>query len=113
MEEKKVDMFIMANRDNFTPSDLVLVKQKLQEESDDKFMMVQAINYKNPTTLLIVSIFLGSMGIDRFMLGDTGLGVAKLLTLGGCGIWTIIDWFNVQNRTKKLNYQKFLEATMI
>ncbi|GEE02441.1 hypothetical protein nbrc107696_28870 [Gordonia spumicola] len=42
-------------------------------------------------TALLLSVFLGSLGIDRFYLGYTGLGVAKLLTFGGCGIWALID----------------------
>ncbi len=40
---------------------------------------------------LLLSIFLGELGIDRFYLGYVGLGVLKLLTGGGCGIWWLID----------------------
>lgn len=46
---------------------------------------------KNKTTALILSILLGSLGIDRFYLGYTGLGILKLITGGGFGIWWLVD----------------------
>ena len=42
-------------------------------------------------TALLLAIFLGNLGIDRFYLGQTGLGIGKLLTFGGCGVWSLID----------------------
>ena len=43
------------------------------------------------TTLLILSVLLGGLGVDRFFAGHIGLGVLKLITIGGCGIWALID----------------------
>jgi hypothetical protein len=47
---------------------------------------------KSYITALLISLFLGALGIDRFYTGHTGLGIGKLLTLGGCGIWSLIDF---------------------
>lgn len=47
---------------------------------------------KSQTVTFFLSWLLGMLGVDRFYLGYVGLGVVKLITLGGCGIWAIIDF---------------------
>ncbi|MCI9403472.1 MAG: TM2 domain-containing protein [Oscillospiraceae bacterium] len=108
MTQDKVDMYIMTNQKYLPAEKIVFIKQKLLEADEDKFNLVSAVELKDPTTILLVSIFLGSLGIDRFMLGETGMGILKLLTLGLCGILTIIDWFSVQKKARDLNYNKIM-----
>lgn len=50
-----------------------------------------ATGQKSFLVAVILSILAGNLGVDRFYLGYTGLGILKLITFGGCGVWTIID----------------------
>ena len=108
IDKQKVDMYIMSNQKYFPAEKIMFLKQKLYSIDEDKFSMLSAIELKDPTTLLIISLFLGSLGIDRFMLKDTAMGVVKLLTGGCCGILTIIDWFSVQNKAKEMNFNNVM-----
>ena len=110
MQADKVDMFVMTNSKYLQSEKLVLLKDRLLAMDDSKFALVSSVEMKDPMTLLLVSIFLGSLGVDRFMLGQVGLGIVKLLTLGLCGIWTIIDWFIIQNKTKERNFTEFMKV---
>ena len=49
------------------------------------------VDMKSKITALLLSIFLGSIGVYRFYLGYIGLGIVKLITCGGFGIWSLID----------------------
>ena len=108
MTQDKVDMYIVTNQKYLPAEKVVFLKQKLLEADENKFSMVSSIEFKDPTTILLVSIFLGTLGIDRFMLGETGMGILKLLTAGLCGILTIVDWFSVQKKARELNYNKIM-----
>ena len=108
MEELKEDMCIMTNQKYFPAEKMVYLKDKLRTMDEEKFSLVSTIELKDPTTLLLISLFLGVLGVDRFMLGDTGMGVLKLLTAGCCGILTIIDWFSITKKTKELNFNKLM-----
>ena len=48
---------------------------------------------KDLTTATLLAMFLGVFGVDRFYLGYTTLGIIELVTLGGCGVWALIDMF--------------------
>jgi TM2 domain-containing membrane protein YozV len=106
MDAQKVDMFIMSNGKYFENHQLNMIRERLLVIDDSKWAMLSIIELKDPTTSLIVSLLAGSLGIDRFIIGDAGLGVGKLLTCGGFGIWTIVDWFQIQKATREKNLQK-------
>lgn len=108
MDAQKVDMFLMTNQKYLPPEKIVYLKEKLLATTDEKFNLISTVDFKDPTTILLISIFLGSFGVDRFMMGDTGMGILKLLTGGCCGILTIIDWFSIQKKAKELNFSNLM-----
>ena len=69
---------------------LEMVKNKLLS-MDYNVAAIRMTQFKDPTMVLILSVIVGSLGVDRFYIGDVGLGVGKLLTCGGAYIWWLID----------------------
>ncbi len=109
MDNQKVEQFLSANGKFFPTEKTPIIKQRLLDADESKAAVIQCIDFKDPTMLLVISILVGALGVDRFMLGEVGLGVAKLLTAGGCGIWTIVDWCIITNKTKEYNYNELMK----
>ena len=85
MYQNKVDTFVMSKSKYFTESDITVIREMLVNADDALWGQISTLQFKDPTTMLIISFLGGGLGIDRFMIGDTGLGLGKLLTCGGFG----------------------------
>ena len=110
---QSADLWLAANSNSFPAEKMPMIREQILKLPEDKVALLYSLDLKNPTTILIISIFLGYLGVDRFMLGDTGMGVGKLLTAGGCGIWSIIDWFLVSGVAKEKNFQLLMQTVGI
>ena len=108
MEKSKIDMFISMNAVNFEPQDLMVVRDKLENIDDEKFLIIQGTEFQKPDTIFLIAILLG---LERFWLDDVALGVVKVLTCYGCFIWWIVDIFSAKERAKKYNFKKFVQLT--
>ena len=114
MDNNKIEMYMISNSKYFNAADVYAIKQKLESlppEDDYKLNAILTTPLMDPVMMLVISLFGGSLGIDRFFLRQVGTGIAKLLTFGGCGIWTIVDWFLIMGTTKDQNFQKIMSMT--
>ncbi len=90
------------------PAELyVTIKEQLLKMDQDE-VQTKLLMMKNPMTSLLISIFAGIYGIDRMYIGDTLLGVIKLITCGGFGVWWFIDLFLIIDKTKEKNLEIFM-----
>lgn len=92
----------------FPESKFYYIKQKIDKLDEDEVSNMYLVNYKDPVISLILSLVAGTLGIDRFYIGDTTMGVLKLITCGGCGVWTIVDYFLIMDATKEKNFKTLM-----
>lgn len=106
MDSSKVDLFLLSNEGVFPEPQMMSIRNRMQQCDEEKWFLVSTLQFKNPLLTLALSYLVGFLGVDRFYLGDTILGVLKLLTCGGCCIWWVIDLFFVSGSTKQKNLEK-------
>ncbi|MDD7304406.1 MAG: TM2 domain-containing protein [Prevotellaceae bacterium] len=138
MDQNKVDMFILRKIALFPVHLAPFIRDELSKQDDAKWQSISMLQLKSPMIALLLSLGAGPYGADRFYLGDTALGVCKLvatvvwiitLIIQGLNktpsnallllflittsiviLWYFIDIFLVTEKTKKLNYNKLLTS---
>lgn len=101
------DSYLAANANCFPPERLPQLRQRLDQLDESQVPVIMAVELKNPTIALLLSILGGGFGLDRFYLGHIGLGIAKLLfSWLTFGIWVVVDWFMIMGAAKRVNAEK-------
>jgi hypothetical protein len=83
--------------------ELVSIVGSIPDENRHAFLAAFQASEKNPVILYGFNIWLGFLGIDRFLVGDIVAGILKLITLGGFGIWVVVDYFLIGGRARDRN----------
>ena len=111
MENQKVNLYLTQFRQYIPRNKIFNLKNILIKADDSIEDNLSLLSLHNPTLVLVLSIFLGSLGVDRFMLGDYGLGICKLLfSWLTFGIWPLVDIYFSYQKAKDINYKKLYNA---
>lgn len=111
MNQSTISSFINQNRDflfpnsDHTEAELTAILTALPEDFE---FTLQSISFKEPRLCMIFAV-LGATGLDRFLLKDYVKGVLKLLTMGGLGIWWLIDIFTAKKRCRNFNCKTLIK----
>lgn len=113
MDQLIVVEFLEQNKDYLFPNKEYTdmdVENALMAAPDGFEMSMRSIPFRKPSTVQIISVFPGSLGVDRFYLGEIGKGILKYFTFGGFGIWWIADIISAKDRCRAYNCKKLMDA---
>lgn len=97
-------------QDKMSEDHLSAISKLLDTVGDEKLEALMLLKLKSPILTLVFSLFLGGFAVDRFYLGDIGLGILKLLFgFMTFGIWYVIDWFLTYKKAKEANFNKTMQ----
>lgn len=91
------------------------IMTEMTEEQAEQFSRVYRQRRKDETSVLLTTLlaFIGIAGVNRFYLGQVGMGLAYLFTAGFCLIGTIVDIFNYRSLTTAFNEKQALDVSML
>lgn len=117
--------YLLANMNAFPAERIPMIQKELEDLDEQGINILMMSDIKNPTTALILAIFAGSLGIDRFYIGNKEMGIAKLaLTIVGfftlffligiflliaASIWQLVDIFLIMDACKQANFERFMQ----
>ena len=123
MDAEKINLFITTKGDYFPSKSIPIIRQRLEALPNERESVISAIGFKSPKTALLLSMFLGWLGIDRVYTGYYFVGAMQFcMTLLSFVFWisgtTIIIWwfldiFFIMRDTKKKNLQKLDQILLI
>jgi TM2 domain-containing membrane protein YozV len=108
MDSNQINIWLSVNVEKFNSADLPAIKAVLEQMDNNQLMFLQNADFKKPSTIFLIAFFLGW---ERFFLNDVGLGIVKVITGYGCGIWWLIDIFSAKARARKYNFKQFQKVT--
>lgn len=109
MSSSGLEVSVMsANWEGKVPkNDLLSIQERLMKAPKESVGVLGLLQLKSPVIGLILGLFFGVFGVDRFYKGDIGLGIAKLLLCWiTFGIWALVDLFFVWKGIKRDNLNK-------
>ena len=76
-----------------------IIREKMAEIDDSRYVTISSVELEDSTTMLLISIFLGGFGVDRFKMGETGMGI----------LW-LIDVIGISKKVKTYNYNELMRV---
>ncbi|HIT54136.1 MAG TPA: TM2 domain-containing protein [Candidatus Fimivicinus intestinavium] len=110
MNPKTVDTFLAKQKKFFPKESLKSLRSDLLELPDEMLVRLEQLEFHSPNKILLISLLFGSLGIDRFLLSDKGVGLLKMFTCGCLGILTVYDWINIRKMTCAYNLVKLYNS---
>lgn len=116
MEQSKVYSIMMQYKELIPAENLPQLQRALENASDCVYERVSFLPTRSPLITLLLSVFCGAFGVDRFYIGDIGLGITKLLlctpciifTFGIGSLWTLLDIYFCYEKAKKMNFDNLM-----